>query len=143
MYKRKRINLLLFAALLFGCLWAFAPEAFALQGSDSFGYHFIDSNSEGGPQYVWEDIEKEGTEFDGFDKPEIGAKNYMGSAVKIGFDFEFYGRKYNSVYFGGNGYIAFSSGTNRNYVYDGSGLPSPSSQNNMIAPFWGWNDTYS
>ncbi len=121
-----------------------ASVAFALQGADSYGYRYIDSDSIGGPKYSWEEIEKIGTDYDtGFDKPEIGARNYMGHAVKIGFNFNFYGRTYSDVYFAGNGYVAFSSATNRNYVYDGSGIPSRNSQNNMIAPFWGWNDTYS
>jgi len=116
----------------------------ALQGGpDSFGYHYRDSNDVGGPQYVWEDIQKTGTKFEGFDKPDKGYPNTMAPAIPIGFDFNFYGRNYQWVRLAGNGYITFSLNHNRNYVYDGAQVPAKSEPNNIIAPFWSWNDTFS
>lgn len=121
-----------------------ASSVVALQGGpDQFGYRYIDSKSVGGPAYGWEDIEKTGTEYKGFDKPEIDYPNSMGVPIEIGFRFKFYGYTYSHIYLAGNGYIAFSSKDYRNHIYDGKGLPNPAEPNNLIAPFWGWNDTYS
>lgn len=143
-WKVNKVSLFsLLALVLLGLLPA---GSFAFKGgADEYGYYYIDSKEDGGPKYAWEDLEKTGTEYNGFDKPEIDYPNSMGSAVGIGFDFNFYGKKYRDVYLAGNGYIAFASDdySYRNYVYNGSGIPSNFFPTNIIAPFWGWNDTYS
>ena len=154
--QRKQGVLTCFVALLMAFFWVLPQGVFALQGADSYGYRYIDSNSIGGPEYAWEDIGKEGVDIGskglnlGFDNYEVkegvydpDKKNYLGSAVKIGFNFNFCGRTYSAVYLAGNGYITFSSPRNLNYVYDGSGIPSKSSQNDFIAPFWSWHDSFS
>ena len=123
----------------------------ALQGGpDAFGYRYIDSNSVGGPKYVWQDIEKTGTDYrkeygaiDDYVNGGITKVNSVGLPIPIGFSFDFYGQSQKWVFLAGNGYITFSTGIYRNYVYDGSGIPSKLDPNNLIAPFWGWNDTYS
>ncbi|MBN2705179.1 MAG: hypothetical protein JXR89_01915 [Deltaproteobacteria bacterium] len=133
---------ILMMALLFTSL--FPPALWALQGGpDRFGYRFIDSRTVGGPAYEWENLEKSGTKYEGFDKPEFDYPNRMGVPIDIGFQFKFYGNTYRAVYLAANGYLAFSTSNFRNSVYDGSGLPSVSEPNNLIAPFWGWLDTYS
>ncbi len=138
----RRLLLLMALALVFSGLTPLT--SIALQGGpDAFGYRYIDSNSVGGPQYLWEDIEKTGTTYKGFDKPEADYPNSMGTAIEIGFDFDFYGKTYKWVYLAGNGYLAFSSKDYRNHIYDGSHIPSKSEPNNLIAPFWGWNDAFS
>ena len=135
---------LLLAALGFVFSGLLPSTSVALQGGpDVFGYRYADSNSVSGPKYVWEDLEKSGTEYKGFDKPELDYSNSMGTPIDIGFRFEFYGNTYSHVYLAANGHIAFSSKDYRNYVYDGRGLPAKSEPNNLIAPFWGWNDTFS
>lgn len=120
-----------------------SPAAALQGGPDRFGYRYVDSNSVGGPAYVWEEIEKTGTDYKGFDKDEIDYPNTMAVPIDIGFTFRFYGRSYSHIYLAGNGYIAFSSKDYRNHIYDGKGLPVATEPNNLIAPFWGWNDTYS
>ena len=128
----------------------------ALQGGpDAFGYSYIDSREVGGPQYAWEEIEKTGINYkneykagDNYVNAKTGKldkslPNSMSPAIPIGFKFKFYGRTYDYVRLAGNGYITFSLNSNRNYVYDGSSMPAKSEPNNIIAPLWGWNDTYA
>jgi hypothetical protein len=146
--------LLIMLALVFSGLLPSTSEA--LQGGpDAFGYSYRDSNAVGGPQYVWEDIVKTGTDYkkefeagDNYLSTKTGhydktIANSMDPAIPIGFNFDFYGRTYSYIRLAGNGYITFSLNSNRNYVYDGSSMPSKSEPNNIIAPFWGWNDTFS
>ncbi len=140
---RRRAALLLIMLTLV-CSGLLPSNAEALQGGpDAFGYSYRDSNAVGGPQYVWEEIEKTGIDYDGFDKPDKDYPNTMGLAIPIGFNFDFYGRTYSYVRLAGNGYITFSLNSNRNYVYDGSHQPAKSEPNNIIAPSWGWNDAFS
>ncbi len=54
-------------------------------------------------------------------------------AVALGFNFEFYGQTYNSIYINVNGNVTFGSTYS---AYSASGFPS-SSVPAMIAPFWG------
>jgi hypothetical protein len=142
--------MLIVLALIFSGLLPSNSEA--LQGGpDAFGYSYIDSREVGGPQYVWEDIEKTGIKYAGFDnyiskktgKLDKGLSNSMDPAIPIGFNFKFYGRSYDYVRLAGNGYVTFSLNHNRNYVYDGTSMPAKSEPNNIIAPFWGWYDAYS
>lgn len=142
---RGRSALLLVAlAFAFSGLLPSISEALS-GGPDAYGYRYIDSNSVGGPKYAWEEIEKTGTEVKGFDtyKDGITTHNTVSIPIDIGFKFDFYGKSYSGVYLAANGYITFSSGDYKNYVYDGSGLPSKTGPNNLIAPFWGWNDAFS
>lgn len=136
-------------ALVFSGLVPSSSEA--LQGGpDALVYRYIDSNSVGGPRYVWEDIKKTGTDYNGtdnylnqYDKLDKDLSNGMGSPIKIGFNFNFYGNTYSHVYLAGNGYIVFSSNDYSNCTFDGSSeVFSKSDPNNLIAPFWGWNDTF-
>jgi len=151
--RSRRLLLLIVLALVY----SLTPlTSMALQsGPDAFGYHYIDSNSVGGPKYFWEDIEKTGVDYkkvfqagDNYKSTKTGKldkslPNSMSVAIPIGFNFDFYGRTYSYVRLAGNGYITFSFNHNRNYVYDGNSMPSKSEPNNIIAPFWGWNDTFS
>ena len=152
---RSRAALLLIVlTLIFSGLLPSISEA--LQGGpDAFGYSYRDSNEVGGPQYVWENIEKTGIDYqdnyktgDNYVRASTGnldkdLPNSMGLPIPIGFDFDFYGNTYSYVRLAGNGYITFSLNSNRNYVYDGSRIPAKSEPNNIIAPFWSWNDTFS
>jgi hypothetical protein len=115
----------------------------ATGGPDSYGYRYVDSKG-GGIEFMYEDIEKTGIKYYGFDKPEIDFPNLLGQAIPIGFTFKFYGQEYHNLYLAGNGYLQFTPDSAfRNYVYDGGGLSSQSYPNNIIAPLWGWHDTYS
>ena len=53
--------------------------------------------------------------------------------IHMGFNFSFYDHPYNHFYVTSNGLIIFGSGSN-DYTEDP--IPSPSSPNNFIAPFW-------
>ncbi|HDS15420.1 MAG TPA: hypothetical protein ENN66_02145 [Proteobacteria bacterium] len=130
-------------ALLALSLVLYGLPALALEGGpDRFGYRYIDSAAPGGPAYAWENLENDSTTYEGFDKPEFDYKNTVGFPLEIGFPFTFYGKTYRALYLAANGYISFSY-QSENYKYDGSGLPSKNQPNNLIAPFWGWHDTYS
>lgn len=131
-------RLVLLIALTFIFSGSMPLTAKALQGGpDAYGYRYIDSNSVGGPQYAWEDIEKTATVYKSKDS------NGAGGPFKIGFDFNFYGKSYSSLFIAGNGYVFFSSIGYRNDIYDGSQMPSKSEPNNLIAPFWGKNATFT
>ncbi len=54
-------------------------------------------------------------------------------SVSIGFNFPFYGNTYSALYISTNGYISFGSGYS---TYSNQNIPSTSSPNNIIAPFW-------
>ena len=142
--QRKKGVSVLFVALFLGVLWAFAPTVLALSGGDSYyGYRYTDSNS-GGVKYSWEDIETIGTELKTKNRATIGSAISL-AGDKEGsprFNFEFYGKTYSSIYLAGNGFVAFSYPV-KNHIYDRSGIPSTNSPNNLIAPLWGWNDTFS
>ena len=149
--------------LLLGCL-AFlvcllgAGGSFAATdggGPDRFGYRYKDSRS-GGLKYVWEDIENTADYYDSkhgvagvLDSYDINGyydssrTNYeAGERIEIGFDFRFYGNTYNYLVPAGNGYVEFTPKTWINYVYDGSNIGSTPASN-LIAPLWGWHDTFS
>jgi len=57
-----------------------------------------------------------------------------GAQVPIGFDFEFYGQVYNSLWVSSNGYLTFSSANVRDYSNDP--IPNTILPNSFIAPFW-------
>ena len=144
-------EVLFLAALVFVFFGLLPSISVALSGGpDAYGYRYIDSNSVGGPGFDWEDIVNTGIDYrkthgaiDDYVNGGITKPNTVGVPIDIGFKFDFYGKSYSGVYLAGNGYITFSSGNYRNYVYDGSGIPAKSEPNNLIAPFWGWSDTFS
>jgi hypothetical protein len=123
-------------------------SAWALKGGDRFGYKFIDSR-ESDLAFEYENIEKDSFDyrFDNyngsfFDHPESEMRNKLGTAIDIGFDFDFYGTSYDAVYLASNGYLIFKPDEYRSYSYDGSGMPSKNQPNGIIAPFWGLHKTF-
>ncbi len=101
-----------------------------LGGPDGFGYSFIDSQEEGGPEYTWVDIYDTAEEVTGWSDD-----NTQGSYL-IGFDFPFYGETYSEFYACSNGWISFSA--DQGASYSNTLIPTASVPNNAI--FWFWDD---
>ncbi|MDP8206225.1 MAG: T9SS type A sorting domain-containing protein [Candidatus Electryonea clarkiae] len=74
-------------------------------GPDDFGYIFIDSNEDDGPDYDWYDISGTGTEV-----TDIGDDDSDGP-FDIGFDFPFYGEEYDEIFVASNGFLTFGQGS--------------------------------
>ncbi len=100
-------------------------------GPDNFGYIWLDSDEQGGPNFSWIDITTTGTEITG-----LGDDNFAGSFA-IGFDFEFYGQVYQEFYVGSNGLIGFSPAIDLDEL-NNTALPYPAQPNNLLA--WCWKD---
>ena len=95
-------------------------------GPDSFGYTWKDSDDPDGSVYNWIDIRSSGTVIS-------LADDGISDAVNIGFPFNFYGTEYTTLGVGDNGAITF---TGTNVPSSHSSIPSASSPNALIAPFW-------
>ena len=96
--------------------------------ADEYGYSWVDSKgSAPNVTFDWVDVQN-GTDA-GF---SYSTNNFLGPFT-VGFAFEFYGNTYNSFYISTNGFITLGSGVTDN-VNDP--IPSSSTPNNLIAPFW-------
>lgn len=106
-------------------------------GPDTFGYEWIDSYEDNGPEYQWNNISSSGTQasdwtatgttFDAMDEGYAGPFN-------IGFNFKFYGQEYNQVYVGSNGLVSFGAFNDNNFSNDP--IPDQETPNNIIAAIW-------
>jgi hypothetical protein len=106
-----------------------AGSAGALTGGpDDFGYTFTDNTEAGGPTYSWVEINETGTEITDWTNKDDG---YAGP-ISIGFNFTFYGTKYDELYVGTNGYISFGQGYG-DIPWDT--LPNTNDPNNDIMVF--------
>ena len=107
-------------------------------GPDNYGYSWKDELETGGPSYSWNSIETSGTEvtswtatssYDALDEGYAGPFN-------LGFDFNFYGNTYNSIYINTNGILSFElAGVDLN-AWTNSDIPNTANPNNIIVPFW-------
>jgi hypothetical protein len=98
-------------------------------GPDAFGYTFVDSDEPGGPTYAFEDISGTGTPY--FLGDDAGTP-----PLALGFDFDFYGTTYTSVFGSSNGYLSFDGSDVTDFTNDcplaGGGI----SPTNSAFPFW-------
>ena len=96
-------------------------------GPDDFGYAWIDSDDEFGPEYNWVDITGIGVQMELTDESNFGP-------YAMGFNFPFYGISYSTFRVSSNGYISFTS----QYVitYENYELPTGAEPFNLVAPFW-------
>lgn len=102
------------------------PVVLGAGGPDLFGYKWIDSDEDGGPIYVWNDISATGT--------EILPSNDDGSIdVDLPFSFMFYDKAHSKINIGSNGLLTFSGPATSYANYQ---IPETSEPNNMIAPYW-------
>ncbi|WP_224999374.1 choice-of-anchor D domain-containing protein [Cesiribacter sp. SM1] len=96
-------------------------------GADlDFGYTWIDSDTEGGPAFIWEDISETGTEI--LPDSDDGAVE-----IDLPFNLKFYGETKNSILITANGYLTFGTDGNS---WMNSQLPDASEPNDLIAPYW-------
>lgn len=146
---RYLIFMLVSAALLILGVPAYASDG----GPDRYGYRYVDSRLSDTAWYSYNEMADPSGEFVNFvnlsEKDEsnhYGLTNGALAGVAIGFEFEFYGVKYDTLYISGNGYIVFDPSTtsaNQYGEYDGRAVPADDEVNNFIAPFWSYNDVLS
>jgi len=72
-------------------------------GPDDFGYIFIDNTEPDGPTFNWLDICSTGVRI------EPNMHYFMSDQLPIGFDFEFYGETYNSMWVNSHGSVHIGS----------------------------------
>ncbi|MFC2149914.1 carboxypeptidase regulatory-like domain-containing protein [Calditrichota bacterium] len=105
-------------------------------GPDEFGYRWVDSNEEGGPEYEWIDISEDGEQLGPSD-------DWNSGAMDMAFEFDFYGEVYDEIYFCSNGWASFTSNETMHWNEDFE-LPGYNT-NNETAPamlavcFSDWN----
>ncbi len=117
-------------------------------GPDSFGYCWIDSNAEGGPEYVWNDICATGQSAILYNVQGFDGDDNLSEPIDFGFSFPFYGTDYSHFYVDTNGelllaennwYIAYpgngwdGDGNMFNYLYP---IPGYAQMPGLIAPYW-------
>lgn len=95
-------------------------------GPDSYGYHWIDSDTPGGPEFTWTDISATGTAV-----ALLGDSNQ--GPFEIGFAFPYYGDLFTTFAISTHGCVSLSSGwtTGANIA-----LPSPHASGNLLALLW-------
>ncbi len=96
-------------------------------GPDGFGYMWIDSDEDGGPAFVWNDITSTGTLLTG-----LTDDSFVGP-VNLGISFPFYANTYSQVFVSSNGFLSFGSG---NSSLSNQNIPSSTTPNDLIAWFW-------
>lgn len=98
-----------------------------LGGPDNFGYSWIDSDEEGGPDWAWTDISENGILIEG-----LGDDNVVGP-FEMAFDFPFYGQSKNHFWVNSNGSISF---TDQLLPYANGPIPTNNDFTDFIAWFW-------
>ncbi|MCD6162017.1 MAG: T9SS type A sorting domain-containing protein [candidate division Zixibacteria bacterium] len=108
----------------------YPPITFDAGGPDGGGYYYIDSDdaAQNAPHYEWVDISGVGT-------PLFLGDDENQGPFELGFEFEFYGQVFTSLYVCSNGFASFTS-TSTDYSNDP--IPSGTEPNNTLA-FW-WDD---
>jgi len=96
-------------------------------GPDNYGYAWIDSNEENGPEFNWIDIIDNGTQIE-FDHNDTGS-----DMITMDFDFDFYGITYNQFRINPNGWIGFGDD---NSEWLNTIIPSPAAPRPAIMPYW-------
>ncbi|MDP8207249.1 MAG: carboxypeptidase regulatory-like domain-containing protein [Candidatus Electryonea clarkiae] len=98
-------------------------------GPDDYGYEFIDSQEEDGPEYNWIDISETGTEI-----TDLYGWNRTVGPLEIPFDFIFYGTEYDEFWICVNIWISFSS--DQGTASNNQVIPTNTNPNNAIFLFW-------
>ncbi len=105
-------------------------------GPDAFGYEWIDSDEENGPEFEWNDISSTGTTVSTWTAAGTYSaedEGYFGP-IDLGFDFKFYGETENQIYLSTNGFVTFDqiSGS----AFSNTTLPDEDAPNGMLCAFW-------
>jgi subtilisin family serine protease len=96
-------------------------------GPDRFGYRWTDSDDPDGPEFDWVEIGQTGTPI-----PANGRDQNVGP-FPIGFEFPFYGARFETFRLCTHGWISFTSAVVQSVNQP---LPSTAALENLIAPFW-------
>ena len=96
-------------------------------GPDAYGYRWIGGNAPGGPAFDWVDIQDAGTQL------PLDGDDQLSAPIALGFEFPFYGERFDIVRVSTNGWLAFTPGTAR---FTNQPLPHPVAPAHVIAPFW-------
>ena len=127
--KGKTMKRVALALMLAGLLVCTGSAVAATGGPDAFGYRFIDSEELGGPTYNFEDISSTGTRVSGFsDDNVVGQFN-------IGFNFEFYGNVYSTLWMSSNCFLFFGDTSQDDGCCSSEPIPGGGGPNNAI---FGW-----
>jgi len=96
---------------------------------DSYGYYWIDSDTQGGLDYSWRDISEFGQPINFYDDDNGTSDNLM-----LGFTFHYYDRQYGYVKANVNGWACFVNA----YFFNHQNLPipDPTLPNNLMAVFF-------
>ncbi|KQC07886.1 MAG: hypothetical protein APR54_00635 [Candidatus Cloacimonas sp. SDB] len=96
-------------------------------GPDNYGYVWIDSNEENGPEFNWIDITASGIQVE-FDHNDEGTE-----LIQMDFEFNFYGAVYDQFRINPNGWIGFGSD---NSEWQNSAIPVYDAPRPALLPFW-------
>lgn len=96
-------------------------------GPDSFGYTWIDSEEDGGPEWSWTDISETGILVEGLGDDQVAGP------YEMDFNFHFYGQLKNHFWISSNGVICFDDPF---VSYTNHPLPTNNDYNDFIAWFW-------
>lgn len=115
--------------LLFLSLSGNTIQAQTTGGPDAFGYHWANNLDTIGsaPVYNWKDIKDSSNLVEG-----LGDDNSAGS-FDLGFYYSYYGKWYNKLWIGSNGWVSFQNAGNITTPFPV--IPNPSAPDNIIAPF--------
>ena len=80
-------------------------------GPDAFGYRWIDSEVEGGPEYDWIEICESGTSAVMYAVSDFYGDDNFSEPIEFGFDFPFYGINYSYFHVDINGEILLTENT--------------------------------
>jgi subtilisin family serine protease len=97
-------------------------------GPDASGYRVLRSDEPGGPEFAWRDISGSGLPLE-----ELDNDDEISAPIDLGFDFPYYGVRFNAVRVSTNGFLSFTS---VGAPYTNQPLPQPASPGNLLAPFW-------
>lgn len=106
--------------------WGFAS---AEHGPDLFGYTWSTSDEAGGPAHQWEEISGVGTEI------PLGEDDCLGP-FPIGFTFDFFGTPCTQLWVHSCGLVAFVNPGAAYFACYSDPIPSTSTPNAFIAPYW-------
>ncbi len=117
-------------------------------GPDDFGYSWIDSETEDGPEYNWIDISSTGSSAIMYGVNAFYGDDNMSAPIEFGFGFPFYGSTYETFYVDTNGEMLLADNTwyqdypNNGWGNDGNvfnwtyPIPGYSQMPALISVYW-------
>jgi len=121
----KKILAVLISLLFVGSAFGIVSLFGATGGPDEFGYTYDDA-----VPYQWIDISETGI--------DTGLKDYGGTTIPMGFNFNFYGNTYDEIYISTSGFLQFGGQGNNpsGSDYENQDMPIDDNLDNIICPFW-------